>query len=86
MPNVTGTVREVYQTMDYAWVRIEDSGGSTTKVMVYSDFAEDYAPPARLVHNNWLAMLRTAMSGGLEVEAFHPTNNGALMTSLTLNS
>jgi hypothetical protein len=83
MATVEGSVVEIYQTEDYAWVQIEDAGSTTTKVIVYSDFVEDYPPHTRVVHGNWLAMARTAMTSGTTVLAYY---QDALLLGLYMRS
>ncbi len=78
MATVEGTVQEILVFKDYGWVRIEDSGGTTTKVILWSDYVEDYAPTARLVHGMWVSLLREAASAGGTVEAIYDSNGSTM--------
>jgi hypothetical protein len=85
MPSVTGTVREIFVwgVEDLAWAQIEDTTGTTTKVIIWSAAIEDYSPTRRLTHGNWIALLREALTSGKSVTADY---SGALMDGLYLKA
>jgi len=59
-----GTVERIEITEDSASVKIAEDDGMTSTWVVWSDYLAEYTALQRLVHGQWLSLLRTALTGG----------------------
>lgn len=86
MASVKGSVSQLYVTDGWAKSVIEDAAtGDSETVVVWSDYAEEYSPQQRLVHGNWMAMLREGLVNRLTVEVVHP-DDSSLVSSVYIYS
>ena len=67
MPIVIGTVQKILVTEDTASVKIQEDDGSTSTMLLWTDYAEDSTPTQRIAHGQWLAVLRDAFVGNFTV-------------------
>ena len=68
MAYARGTVQEIEIDEDSASVKIQEDDGSLSTWIVWSDFSAEYNALQRLVHGQWLALLRTSLTGGNPVK------------------
>lgn len=73
MATITGTVRCIQIGDGYGFTTIADASNQTEVFILW--FSTTVSVREQITHNNWVALLREAFAGNLQVRVTSPTNS-----------